>query len=97
MQVISIDVALREYAINNNGSYPCTLEPLVIPDADGHSYLEGYDGRLPLDPWKREYHYEAPTPAYPTPHVWSYGADGRLGGTGEDADVDSEQLRETDG
>jgi len=88
--------SLTEYAINNNGSYPSSLEPLVTPDANGHCYLEGYNGAVPTDPWKRAYHYEPPTPAYPRAHVWTYGADGKLGGTGEDADIDSEELRDSD-
>ena len=90
--VHAIAHALEEYADNHSGAYPSTLEPLVAPDADGTSFLAGYNGHMPMDPWRREYHYEAPSPPYPKPHVWSYGADGKLGGTGEDADIDSEDL-----
>ncbi|HKC50803.1 MAG TPA: type II secretion system protein GspG [Myxococcota bacterium] len=86
--------ALDEYAINNSGRFPSTLQPLVMPDTNGNAYLEGFNGRIPVDPWKREYLYEPPTPEHPEPHVWSFGADGKLGGTGDDADIDSEQLRE---
>jgi general secretion pathway protein G len=96
IDITSIMQSLVEYAINNNGSYPHSLEPLVTPDVNGQCYLEGYNGAVPTDPWKRAYHYEPPTPAYPRPHVWSYGADGRLGGTGDDADIDSEELRDSD-
>ena len=92
--ITAICGSLDEYAINNNGVYPTLLEPLVAPDTNGHSYLEGYNGKVPLDPWKRPYHYEVPTSAYPRPHVWTYGADGRLGGTDENADTDSEEMRE---
>jgi general secretion pathway protein G len=88
--------SLNEYSINNNGTYPTSLQALVTPDEHGHCYLEGFDGRIPLDPWKHEFHYEPPTPAYPKPHVWSYGADGKLGGIGEDADIDSANLLEED-
>ena len=91
--IVAIQHALDEYAINNNGAYPPTLQPLVLPDENGNSYLEGYNGKPPRDAWKREYHYEVPTAAYPRPHVWSYGADGKLGGTGDDADIDSEAMR----
>ena len=55
-------------------------------------YLNGFNGKIPKDPWKHEYHYEPPTQTYPNPHVWSYGADGKRGGTGDDADIDSEDL-----
>jgi len=92
--ITAICASLDEYAINNNGVYPASLEPLVAPDTNGHCYLEGYNGKIPLDPWKRPYHYELPTSAYPRPHVWTYGADGRLGGTDENADTDSEEMRE---
>ena len=94
VDISAICASLEEYAINNNGAYPTSLEPLVAPDANGRCYLEGYNGKIPLDPWKRPYHYEIPTSAYPRPHVWTYGADGRLGGTGENADTDSEEMRE---
>ncbi len=90
--IVAIIHALDEYAINNNGAYPSTLQVLAIPDSNGNSYLEGYNGKIPVDPWKHEYHFEVPTPAHPRPHVWSYGADGKRGGTGDDADIDSEDL-----
>jgi general secretion pathway protein G len=88
--------SLEEFEILNKGAYPTSLQPLVMPDADGHSYLDGYSGSIPKDPWKHEYHYEPPTSAYPKPHVWSYGADGKRGGTADDADIDSNDLLEND-
>jgi len=91
--LVTIVSSLDEYAIKHQGRYPTSLQPLVTPDVSGNSYMEGVDGKPPRDPWGREYHYEPPTPEHPKPHVWSYGADGRLGGTGEDADIDSDQLR----
>jgi general secretion pathway protein G len=90
--IATIMESLNEYMINNNGAYPSSLQALVTPDGDGHCYLEGFDGKIPRDPWKHEFHYEPPTPAYPTPHIWSYGADGKRGGTGDDADIDSDHL-----
>jgi len=78
---------LADYAIRNNGHYPSSLVPLVTPDANGQCYLNGYDGKVPKDPWKHEYQYEPPTPEHPKPHVWSWGADGKPGGTGDAADI----------
>jgi general secretion pathway protein G len=94
VDIVSIVAALEEYATNNKGAYPTSLQPLVTPDVNGHAYLEGYNGKLPRDPWKREYLYETPTPAHLKPHVWSFGADGKRGGSGDDADIDSDKLRE---
>lgn len=47
-------------------------------------YLED---ALPLDPWKNPYQY-APTPAADQPFtLYSFGADGKPGGEGLDADI----------
>jgi general secretion pathway protein G len=84
--------ALDQYATNNGGRYPESLEVLVTPDANGVSYLEGYAGRIPKDPWNNEYLYEQPSPKHPKPRVISYGSDGAPGGTGDAADIDSDSL-----
>jgi general secretion pathway protein G len=94
--VSAILQSLTEYAIHNQGSYPSSLEPLVTPDANGHCYLEGYNQRIPRDPWKHEYLYEPPTPEHPKPRVRSLGADGKRGGSGDDGDIDSDRLDATD-
>jgi general secretion pathway protein G len=88
--------SLEEFEILNKGAYPTSLQPLVMPDVNGLCYLEGYNRSIPKDPWKREYHYEPPTPAYPKPHVWSYGKDGKRGGTGDDTDIDSDDPPESE-
>ena len=90
--ITSIVTALTEYAINNSGHYPEDLEPLVTPDANGHKYLEWPGEGIPKDPWGREYIYEAPREGHPRPRVTTLGRDGQLGGTGEDADLDSDKL-----
>lgn len=86
--------SLSEYAINNSGKYPDTLEPLVTPDQNGHCYLEGYNGKIPKDPWKTEFQYEPPQSGHPQPRVYSLGKDGQVGGEGEDADIDSDHLKD---
>jgi general secretion pathway protein G len=49
-------------------------------------------GKL-LDPWKRPYYYLTPGPNQFPYEILTYGADGAPGGTGEDADVTSVDLR----
>lgn len=92
--IVFMVTMLEESASRSNGTYPTSLHSFVIPDGNGISYSEGYDGEPPLDPWGHEYQYERPTPEHPKPHVWSYGADGKSGGTGDDADIDSDHLPE---
>jgi general secretion pathway protein G len=90
--VTMIVQSLEEYAINNGGQYPDSLVPLVTPDSNGQAYLEGYQGKVPKDPWGHEYQYEPGTQNHPRPRVLSYGADGAPGGSGEAADIDSDTL-----
>jgi len=84
--------ALLVYAHEHQGAYPATLAALVEPKADGKTYF-GDRREVPLDPWQRPFGYEAPTPAHPNPRITSLGADGRPGGFGEDADIDSDALQ----
>ncbi len=80
-----ISAALKEYAISNGGKFPDSLEALVTPDVKGATFLAI---KPPLrDPWGHEYLYDAPSPEYPTPRVYSYGKDGQPGGDGDDADI----------
>ena len=48
---------------------------------------EGYIKRLPKDPWGNDYRYSAPGRDGRQFEILSYGADGREGGEGEDADI----------
>jgi general secretion pathway protein G len=82
--------ALDEFAMNNAGKYPDSLEVLVTPDENGHTYLKRPAGKLPKDPWKNEYVYEAPQSGQPTPRILSYGKDGQPGGEGDDRDIASD-------
>lgn len=65
------------------------LDALVNPPESDRSTRgkgEGFIRRLPEDPWGNPYQY-----VYPGEHsafdVYSLGADGRLGGEGQDADI----------
>ena len=48
---------------------------------------EGFIKRLPNDPWGNPYRYAAPGRDGRAFDIMSYGADGREGGEGEDADI----------
>jgi general secretion pathway protein G len=91
---MSIEQALHNFAINNSGRFPDTLEPLTTPDVNGETYLRS---TKPLkDPWGNEYLYEAPSPSSREPRVYTLGRDGVVGGSGEDADIDNESIRSED-
>jgi general secretion pathway protein G len=93
VDVRAIDSVLEEYADAHSKRYPPDLIQLVTPDESGKCWLEGYNGKVPLDPWKHEYRYQPPTPGHPTPRVLSFGSDGLPGGEGDAADLDSDDLR----
>ena len=94
--ITTIESALNEYAINNGNRFPDSLEALVQPDSNGHTYLQGYKS-IPKDPWKNEYLYEPPHTGQPLPRIYTLGKDGQPGGEGEDADIDNFTIREGDG
>ena len=79
------DVATLEQGIEmyrlNRMNYPST--------ADGLQALvsEGFIKRLPDDPWGNPYRYAAPGRDGQPFDVYSYGADNREGGEGDDADI----------
>ncbi|MDE2119203.1 MAG: type II secretion system major pseudopilin GspG [Betaproteobacteria bacterium] len=86
--------ALKLYKLDN-GIYPTQqqgLQALIVkpgtPPVPGNwkPYLE----KLPNDPWGRNYQYLNPGVHGPV-DVFSYGADGKPGGEGVDADIGSWQ------
>lgn len=85
--------ALDNYAINNNGKYPDSLEALVTPDEFGNTYLKDVT-TVPLDPWKNPYVYEPPVGGSGSPRILCYGEDGQPGGEGVNADIDNFTIRE---
>ena len=68
-------------------SYPDSLEALVN-NPKGRRFLDST--RVPKDPWGNQYVYTLHGPREYT--IVSYGADGRPGGTGYDADISSANL-----
>ncbi len=91
------DISLLEQAVEmyrlDNLAYPTTehgLDALVSPPdnlANPERYREGgYVRRLPDDPWGSPYQYMYPGERG-TFDIYSLGANGRLGGEGQDADI----------
>ena len=95
--IASIMQALKLYRLDNQ-RYPTgeqglpaliskPEQPPLPPNWKSGGYLE----RLPKDPWGRPYVYVNPGVKGEI-EVFSFGADGQLGGTGIDADVGSWDL-----
>ena len=83
-------VEMHRLTLNRYPSTDAGLEALVTaPDdpRDAQRFPEGgFINRLPEDPWGNPYQYLYPG-EYGRFDVWSWGADGRAGGEGEDADI----------
>jgi len=94
-QIEMIGAALDAYRLDN-GQYPTTEQglaalwekPTVDPPNNWRSpYLRK---PVPLDPWGRAYVYLSPGQVNPQGYdLETYGADGKPGGEGEDADLTS--------
>jgi general secretion pathway protein G len=86
--------ALKLYKLDNQ-RYPTTEQgltalvqkPTAGPAANGWKE-GGYVEKLPKDPWGNNYQYLSPG-LHGEVDVFSLGADGQPGGTGEDTDVGS--------
>jgi general secretion pathway protein G len=80
--------ALAQYKLAT-GSFPTSEQGLAALRRDPGD-VPGWSGpylmkEIPLDPWKRPYIYRYPGEVSPDPEVVRFGADGKPGGTGEDA------------
>lgn len=84
--ICSIYGAVNEYAIDNGGQYPASLDNL-LRTSNGGAYLDL--DTLPRDPWGNPYGYEPPSPRSTKFRVFSLGADGKPGGEGDDQDLDN--------
>ncbi len=93
--IATIENGLELYRLQMS-TYPTTsqgLASLVAAPAgsDAARYQRGgYVKKLPEDPWGRAYLYASPG-QHGEADVWSYGADGKEGGEGIDADIGSWQ------
>ncbi len=83
VQMKNIGQALKLYRLQH-GKYPASggLQSLVTAGKDGKSYMD----TLPKDPWGNDYVYLSPG-VHGDFDILSYGADGKTGGSGFDADI----------
>ena len=93
VQIANLESVLEIYRMDN-ARYPTTeqgLDALVNESEDARNFPPGgylQKRRLPEDPWGNIYEYEQP--GQNNPHsfdLWSFGADGKPGGEGVDADI----------
>lgn len=83
----AIETALKLYRLDNY-SYPGKLIDLVQrPGAGARNWKAGgYLDRLPQDPWGNNYLYRKPGQRGQV-DIYTLGADGQVGGSGEDRDI----------
>lgn len=98
MKKAKIDIQMLSSALSmyklDNYNYPSTSQglnalekkPSGTPEAT--NWTSSYVPRLPKDPWGKPYLYLQPGSKSDIGYdLWSYGADGKKGGTGADADI----------
>ncbi|KFC76398.1 type II secretion system major pseudopilin GspG [Massilia sp. LC238] len=92
--IATMSQALKLYKLDNQ-RYPSSeqgLQALVTKPTSGPAANGWKDGgymeKLPKDPWGNAYQYLSPG-IHGEVDIFSLGADGQPGGTGEDADVGS--------
>jgi len=94
VQIEDLAATLDMYKLDV-GTYPSNNDGLkaLIEAPNGAKFWNGpylQKSKVPLDPWQNEYHY-----VFPGEHgkydLFSYGADSKEGGDGEDQDVVSWQ------
>ena len=89
----TLENALEQYRLDmltfpttGEGLSALTAVPSGSPRADRYR-TGGYIRRLPEDPWGNPYQYRRESEHGQTFDVFSYGADGKPGGEGNDADI----------
>jgi len=83
VQMKNIGQALKLYRLQH-GKYPASggLQALATAGKDGKRYMDA----VPKDPWGNDYVYLSPG-VHGDFDILSYGADGKPGGSGFDADI----------
>jgi len=83
-----VDALEAYYAVHNR--YPTNEEGLAALVEQTPKFPDGLLNKVPTDPWDNDYVYNCPgrSAAY---EIICYGADGREGGEGENADIISGQ------
>ncbi|MDQ1354693.1 MAG: ral secretion pathway protein [Acidobacteriota bacterium] len=90
-QIVMIENSIKMFKLDT-GRYPTTEEGLKVLIANT-SGIGNWDGPylekgLPKDPWGKDYSYTYPGKNY-TFEIVSLGADGLLGGDGENKDINN--------
>jgi general secretion pathway protein G len=90
--IAALSAALNLYRLDN-GAYPTTEQGLAAltarpasPPVPANWAEGGYIDRVPSDPWGRPYQFLSPG-VRGSFDLMSFGADGRPGGSGVDADI----------
>lgn len=97
-QIRDFETALQLYKLQN-GNYPTTEQglealvkkPTVAPIPKDYPD-NGYLPYLPKDPWGNDYVYESPS-EHGSYAIISYGPTGEPGGTGNDAPIESWNIK----
>ena len=88
-----VDIASIEHALatfyGEYGRYPTNEEGMTILTKKTDKVPEPLLNKTPQDPWSHPYQYLCPGRHGEPYEVICYGADGREGGTGADADLSS--------
>ena len=91
--ISTLEQAIETYRLDNL-TFPDSAQGLqaLVAAPQGLSQPEryregGYVRRLPKDPWGQDYQYRRPSTHGGQFDVFSWGADGKEGGEGEDADL----------
>jgi general secretion pathway protein G len=90
IQISELSQALEMYKLDMD-KYPTTSQGLtaLVESPENSSRWNGpylTKSAVPLDPWRMEYHYVSPG-EHGSFDLFSYGADEKEGGEGEDRDV----------
>lgn len=92
--IATLASSLQEYRIDND-QYPTTedgLSALQTAPSDAPHWKGPYLTKaIPSDPWDNPYVYQSPGPSGQDYLITSYGSDGAPGGTGDAADITSDQ------
>lgn len=95
----TISSALEMYRLDNR-TYPTTSQGLAalvtkptVPPEPPNWHQGGYLPQVPTDPWGTPYLYRSPGEQRAF-DLLSYGADGKPGGSGMDADIDIRNTRQ---
>ena len=94
-EIATICAALESFNIEFD-RYPTTEEGLAILRKPNERFTEALLTQDPVDPWGNRYEYNQPGRDGPY-EVICYGADGREGGSGADADIVSGKLKSVPG